>query len=99
MAARALDCQDVQRLLDDADHGAIAVAVGADRARVDVRRVLAERAEGDALLDLDDRLGQGGRFFLGGAQEVVGETLGALGSDAGQAVQLLDQLGDGSGGA
>ena len=73
--------------------------VAAQQAGLDVGRVLADAAQLDALLDVDDGVGQGAGLFVGGAQQVVGEALGALGADARQAVELLDELGDGRGGA
>ena len=61
--ARTLDREDVERLLDDADHFAIAQDVAADAAGVGLGHVLADVAEGDALLHLEDRFGK--RLGLG----------------------------------
>ena len=96
--ARALDREDVERLLDDADHvrsRAASVQMQQGSTSVDV---LAERAEPDALLDLDDRLGERLRFLGRGAQQVIREALRALRADAGQPVELVDQPRDGRGG-
>src|SRR3990172_1289378 len=93
----ALQRQDVQRLLDHADDAALAAVVGAHTAGVYLGDVLADGTEGDALLDLED--GGGERLRLGGrhAKEVIGEALSALGADAREFVELVDQASKGGG--
>ena len=98
-AARALDRQDVQRLLDDADRRAVARSVAADAAGVDLRDVLADGAEDCPLLQLDDRLRERDGVVVRDAQQVVGEPLRALRPDAGQLVELFDEPRDGRGAA
>jgi hypothetical protein len=87
---RALNGQDVERLLDNADRAVIAPFVRADHTWIDVGGVLAGGAEADALFNLEDRIREGLRFVLAGAQKVVGKPLGTFGTDAGETVQLLD---------
>ena len=53
---RALERDHVDRLLDDADDGAVAARVEADRAELLLGQVAALAAEADALLDLLDRV-------------------------------------------
>ncbi len=97
-AARAFDGQGVQGLLHHADEGTVPLGVAAEAAGVYVRQVLADGTEDDALLGLQKGLGQGPHLGQGGPQDVVGEALGALGADAWQLVELLDEPGDGPGG-
>ena len=96
--AGALDGDDVERLFDDADGVGGAVGVGADGAGVGVGDVLADAAELGAVLDLEERVGERFGFGARGAEDVVGEALGALGADAGQAVEGVDQPGEGGSG-
>jgi hypothetical protein len=74
----ALDRHGVERLLDDEDP-VLARFVGADRAWVDVGRVEADRAEGDALLHLEDGLGEADGVVLRRLQDVVGKSRGGFG--------------------
>ena len=85
--AGALDGEHVERLLDDADTGGVAAGVVAEAAGVALGQVLADGAEVDALLDVEQGLGEVVGLGLGGAQDVVGEALGRLGADAGQAME------------
>ena len=57
IAPCSLDSEDVERLLDDADLSAVATLIGADQTGVDIGDVLAEGAESDLLLDLEDGAG------------------------------------------
>ena len=98
VATGALECEDVQRLLHDADRIEFTHRVGADDARIFLSDVLADGAKDDLLLQLDDRLGERTGFGLGRAEEVVGEALSALGPDAGELVKRLDEAGHGWGG-
>jgi hypothetical protein len=49
----------------------------------------------DALLHIDDRLGEGGRLLLRHLQQVEGEPACRALPDAGQARQLCDEVLDG----
>ena len=97
-AAGALDGKDIQRLLDDADDAVIAAGVGADATGVGLGEVLTDGAEPNALFDVEQGGGQFLRFNFGRAEDVVGEALGRLGADAGQAVEGFDEPGEGHGG-
>jgi len=55
---RALDRDDVARVLDDADERAVPARVGADLAARALGQVEADFAETDAFLDLADRVGE-----------------------------------------
>ena len=72
-----------------------APGVGADGAGGGVGEVLATVAEDDIVFYGIDRVRQGEGLFLGKANDVVGEPLGAFGADAWKLVQLLDQAGKG----
>ncbi len=63
----ALEGNHVQRLLDDADC-LVTRWVGADCARIALGDVEAVRAEPDALLDIEDRLGERSRFLARAAE-------------------------------
>ena len=89
--ARPLDRRDVLRLFDDADEVLVAVRARAVRARVGVGDAVADRAVGDAILQLADRVGQPLGLFARRLQDVKREPLRALRADAGQALQLLDE--------
>ena len=59
--AGALDRLDVERLLDHADARAVALRVGAERARIDRGDAVARGAVEELLLDLEDRLREAAR--------------------------------------
>ena len=89
--AGALDGQDVERLLDDAQPRLVARRVGADRAQRAGRDVEARLAVDDLVAHRDQRRRQRARLSLGRAQQVVGQPLGGLGPDAGQSRECLDE--------
>ena len=91
---RALDRDEVGRLLDDADHRAIAPRVETDRARLVLGQVAALAAEADALLHLLDRGGESECLVLGHAQEVEGEPLSGPRPDPRQPRQLRYEVVD-----
>ena len=70
----------------------IAVVAAAERARVGVGDVVADRAVGDALLDVAQRVGEPIRLLARRLEDVEREPLRALRADAGQALQFLDEL-------
>jgi hypothetical protein len=92
---RALDRDDVARLLDDADDRRVAPLVLADAAALLVGQVEAHLAQADALLDLADRVGQRGGVLGVGAQDVEGEALRRALPDPRQLPELGDQALDG----
>src|SRR5512140_3758213 len=89
--ARLLNGGDVRRLLDHAYQPLVACRAGAVRTRIDIRDVVAERAKVQFVLDVVD----GGGECLGIAgvrpQDVERQPLRALGSDARQLLELLDE--------
>ena len=97
VAARLLDGDEVVGLLDDADHRAVAPGRGAEAAGLNVGQVVADRAGDDLALDLFERRDEALHVRLRHPQDVEGEPLRRLVPDAGQALELVDQLGDGLG--
>ena len=92
---RALDREQVGRLLDDADDRAVATRVEADRAHLVLGQVPALTAEADALLDLLDRVRERDRLVRVRAQQVEREPLRGARADAGEPGQLGDEVVDG----
>src|SRR5207253_520205 len=89
--ARFLDRRHVLRLLDDADDGRVAAVAGAEGAGIDVCNVVADRAVRHALFHVAQRVDQTLRLLARRPQDVKRETLCTLRSDAGQALQFLDE--------
>src|SRR5690606_4694144 len=90
--AGLLDRDDVLRLLHDADDVGVAARVAADPALRLFRDVPAGAAEADLVLDLLERLGEALDVRRVGGEEVEGDPLRALGADAGQPAQLVDEV-------
>ena len=80
--AGALEREDVEWLLDDAQAGAVAAGVPADRAQRRVADVEAALAEDDLLAHRDEGGGQRACLGVGRSQEVIGQSLRRLGADA-----------------
>src|SRR4051812_29785258 len=91
---RALDRDHVARLLDDADHLAVAALVLADPAARADGEVEAHLAVADGLLDLTDRVGERERLLGRQAEDVEREPLRRALADAGHARELGDQAVD-----
>ena len=89
---RPLERDDVDRLLDDADDGAVAACVGADRAELLLGEVAALAAEADALLHLLDRARERERLLLRGREEVEREPLRGARADPGRRVSCATRL-------
>src|SRR5579884_939566 len=92
---RALERDDVDRLLDDADRRLVAARVEADRARLVLGQIAALAAEADALLHLGDRRRERERLGARPLQDVERKPLRSSLPDAGQARQLGDEVLDG----
>jgi hypothetical protein len=88
---RALDRDDVARLLHDADQAGVTALVGADPAARALGEVEADLAQPDLLLDLADRVGEGVGVLGVGAQDVEGQPLRGARTDARQLAELGDQ--------
>jgi hypothetical protein len=87
----ALDREDVLRLGDDADQPRVAPRVVADRARVVLGDREAPRADADALLERDDRVGECVGVRARAVQQVEDEPRGGLRADRRQLAELVDQ--------
>src|SRR5699024_7488575 len=70
----------------------VPAGIGADAALRPFRDVAAGLAEGDLVLDLAQGLDQALDVLRVGLQEVEGDPLGTLGTDPGQAAELVDQV-------
>ena len=79
------------------DQRGVPARVLADRAARALGEVEADLAQGDALLDVADRLREGERVLAGGAQDVEREALRRAVADPGQAAELGDEALDGRG--
>jgi hypothetical protein len=73
------------RLLHHADHLRIAAGIAAVEAQVAVADVVAEAAQTQLVLDVEESLRQMFRVFAAGAQHVEGDALRGFLADAGQA--------------
>src|SRR4029453_15009165 len=88
----ALDRDDVLRLLDDADDVERAPRVAADPALLALGAVVAGHAEADLRLHPLQRGDQPADVGRLGGQQVEGDALRALGTDAGQTPELVDEV-------
>ena len=84
---------DVLRLFDDADDARIAGVAAAERAGIGVGDVVADRAVGDALLHVAQRVDQPVGQLARRLQQVKGETLRAFGPMPGRRTEFLDEAG------
>ena len=89
---RALERDDVDRLLDDADQRVIAACIETDRARLLLGQVPALATEADALLDLLEGRGEGKRLFLRALQDVERKALSRPSADAWEAVSCATRF-------
>ena len=81
--AGPLESEYVERLLDDAQPPLIPRRIGANRAERRLADVEAPLAEDDTIPDIDESLGQRPSLSVGRPQQVIGQSLGRLGADAG----------------
>ena len=87
-----LQGEHVLGLLHHADGGLVPAAAAADRAQLIVCQIAADLAGVDFLVGVQNGLGKALGLLLGHAQHVVGQPLGGLVADAGQAFEFLHQL-------
>ena len=92
-----LDGGDVCRLFDHADQALIPCSTGAVSTRIDVGDVVANRAEPEVGFDVAHRLGKPFGVIVAGAEDVEGKALRALGANAGELFQFIDQARHGFG--
>ena len=90
----ALKCENIQRLFYDADDRTIARFIAADRARILLRDVRANRTGDDPVFQLHERIRQGLCLFFRCAKQEKCEALCGLGSHTWQAVKFFDQARD-----
>jgi hypothetical protein len=86
--AAALDGQDVERLLDDAELGGVAARVAADAAEVALGDEEAAAAGADLVAQVEQRGAEALDLVARCAHAVEGEALRRLGPDAGELAQL-----------
>ena len=89
---RALEREEVDRLLDDADDRVVAPRVEADRAELLLGEVAALAAEADALLHVLDRVGERQRLLLRHLEEVEREPLRGAAADPGSRVSCATRF-------
>jgi hypothetical protein len=89
-----LDRLDVERLLDDAELGPVAIRIGAEKAGIDVSDGETGRAVEELVLDLEHGGSQSLGFRLFCLDEVLSEAGCGLGADAGESRQLADETGE-----
>jgi hypothetical protein len=94
---RLINGGDVGRLFDDADQALVARGAGAIYAGIDVGNVVADGAETKIGFDITDSDGEGFGVFIAGAENVKSQALRALGSNARELFQLIDQARHGFG--
>ena len=92
VAARALNRLDIARLAHHANASGIAHRILADGALVGRGVVKAAAAKVNLLLNLQDSLGQAARLLGIGLEQVIGDALGRLGTNARQTAQLIEQF-------
>ena len=90
--AGLLDRDDVLGLLDHADDRQVAPRVAADPALLGLGDVAADAAEPHLVLDLGQRADQPAHVDRVGGEQVERDALRALGPDAGQPAELVDQV-------
>ena len=97
LSPSSLDGGDACGFLDYADKALITGRAGAVGAGIDVGDIVADGAEAQTGLEAAHGIGQRLGISVGRAQNVESETLGALGADAGQLLQLFNEPGHGLG--
>lgn len=90
--AGPLDRDDILRLLHHADDRLVAARVAADVALLLLRDIAAHRAEADLVLHLEEGVCEASDVGRLGLQDVEGDPLRALGTDAGQPAQFVDEV-------
>ena len=88
----ALDGDDVLGLLDDTDHRLVPARVAAVLTLLVGGDVEADVTEPGLLLDLTQRIRQRADLLVRSVQDVEGDALGALGADARQLRQGIDEV-------
>ena len=88
---RALDAQNIGCLLDHAQHLLVAVGVAAKYAQVAVADVVADAAEAQLVLHVEQGLGKLFGVLARGTQDMKRQPLRGLLADARQAFEFVDQ--------
>lgn len=91
VAARLFDRPDISRFLDNTHQPLIACGAAAIYAGIYVGNVAANRAETETCLHSANCLGEQFGVFIAGAQDVEGEPLRRLATDARQLLQFVDE--------
>lgn len=90
-APRLFDGGDIRWLLYHANQALVTGRAAAIHARIDIRDVVANRAEMKAGFDLADRIGQKFCIFVACAEDVEGKALRRLTADARQLFKFVDE--------
>jgi hypothetical protein len=88
---------DIARVGDAANDFVVAVGGATDGANGLSREVEADAALADLFFGVDQSFGQGFDLGFGAVENMQGQTLGRLRPNAGQALELFDQAGEGRG--
>src|SRR5205807_624776 len=88
---RPLDHQDIIRLFDHANNGAIAPGIAADRARIVLRDIRADAARMYAQLQIRNGFGERGNVFSRLLEQIECEPLRGLAADCRQTREAFDQ--------
>ena len=82
----------IPRLRHHADQAVVPGIVGADRAKLPIRQILADRAGLDGLLGRHNRVGKGLGLPFRQTQHIKGKALGRFAADTGQAGKLIGKV-------
>ena len=88
---------DIAGVGDDADGAGVAIWGATDIADGVGGEVEADAALADFLFGVEQGFGEGFNLGFGAAEDVEGEALSGFGADAGQALELFDEAGQGRG--
>jgi hypothetical protein len=87
--------QNILGLFHNADFGSVTLVIAADGANLSLRYIETSGAQPGLLFYRENGFGKQLSLVFVSAQQVEGDTLGALGPDAGQFVEFLDKFGYG----
>lgn len=95
--ARGFDPDDIGRFLHHTDHLGVAIGIAAELAQIAIADVVADAAEAEFILDVEDGLRQVAGIVARASQDVEREALRRLLADSGQAFEFVDEASEGFG--